>query len=303
LSAARIVECIPNFSEGRDMAVVGALADAARGVPGAALLDYSSDADHNRSVFTLIGDPDGIADAAFFMCETAVARIDMTAHAGGHPRMGAADVVPLVPIRNISMAECVDLSVRLAKRINGDLGVPVFLYEESCTAESRRNLASIRRGEFEGMPGKLLLDGWAPDFGGRAIHPTAGVTAVGARAPLLAFNVNLDTPDLGIAKRIARAVRGSSGGFPFCKAIGVMLVDRNIAQVSMNIADCENAPIHRLFEAIRLEAGRLGVSIAASEIVGLAPARTLIGCAEFYLKIEDFDYDRQVLDNHLLRFI
>jgi len=298
-----LVESIPNFSEGANRSVVEALADSAGNMPGVALLDYSSDADHNRSVFTLAGDPDGVAAAVFRMCETAIGLIDMTRHKGAHPRMGACDVVPFVPLGGYTMAECVRLSKRFAERLNGELGVPVFLYEESCSAENRRNLASIRKGEFEGMPGKLLREGWAPDYGERRIHPTAGVTAVGARTPLLAFNVSLDTSDLKIAKRIAKAVRGSSGGFPFCKAIGVMLRDRNVAQVSMNIVNCEEAPIYSLFEAIRSHAERYGVSIAGSEIVGLAPARTLLNCAASYLKTENFDCNKMILENRLDVFI
>ena len=299
----KLIECVPNFSEGRDADVIAALAAAAKSVADAALLDYSSDADHNRSVFTLLGDPDGVAQAAFLMCKTARELIDMTKHAGEHPRMGATDVIPFVPVRDCSMDECVAVSIKTAKRIYDELGIPVFLYEESCTSELRRNLASIRRGGFEGMPEKLLSDEWAPDFGGRQIHPTAGVTAVGARKPLIAFNVNLNTPDVRVARRIANAVRASGGGLPHCKAIGVMLADRNIAQVSMNMTDYESTPLYMAYEAVRAEAERRGVSIAGSEIVGLAPAKALLDCAGHYMKIENFDAHKQVLEYCLPDFI
>jgi len=296
----KIVECIPNFSEGRDVGRVEALADVARVTAGVTLLDYSSDASHNRSVLTLIGSPDGIAEAAFRLCEKAAELIDMTRQTGEHPRMGATDVIPFVPIRGVSADECVEISQVVAKRIWDELKIPSILYEFSATKPNRRNLADVRRGQFEGMPDKLLRDEWAPDFGERKIHPTAGVTAIGARPPLIAYNVNLDTPDIEIANKIAKAIRGSSGGFKYCKAIGVKLEDRNIAQVSMNFVNSEETPIYRVFEAIRFEAQRWGVGIIGSELIGLASAKALIDCAEYYLKIEDFNFDKQVLENHLL---
>ena len=296
----KIVECIPNFSEGRDQTVVEALANAAKSVPGVTLLDYSSDPNHNRSVFTLVGDPDGIAEAAFQLCKLAGEKIDLTKHEGEHPRMGATDVIPFVPIKNISVEECVEISKSVAKRINDELGIPIFLYEYSATRPARENLASIRKGQFEGMPEKLKDPEWAPDFGAPAIHPTAGITAVGARPPLVAFNINLDTDNLEIANAIAKTIRGSSGGYKYCKGIGIMLEDRNIAQVSMNMVNFEGTPLYRVFEAVRFEAERWGVRIIGSEIIGLAPAKALIDCAEYYLKIENFDYDKQVLENHLL---
>jgi glutamate formiminotransferase len=296
----KLIECIPNFSEGRDAGVIKILADTANNVSGVMLADYSSDADHNRSVFSLIGCPDGVAEAAFQLCRAARDNIDMTKHTGAHPRMGAADVIPFVPIRGCEMGECVEISVRVAKRIYRELGIPCFLYEESCSRESRRNLASIRRGGFEGMPQRLLKEEWAPDFGERKIHPTAGVSAVGARKPLVAFNVNLNTADLGIAKKIAKAVRGSSGGFEHCKAMGVMLEGRGAVQVSMNMVNCDATPLYLVYEAIRAESGRLGVSVADSEIVGLAPAKSLVDCAVYYMGIKNFIFDKQVLEIHLL---
>lgn len=298
---AQLVECVPNFSEGRDLAVIEALAAEARGVPGVTLLDYCSDASHNRSVFTLVGDPEGIAEAAFRLCKLAAEKIDLTKHHGEHPRMGATDVIPFIPIRDISAQDCVEISKKVAKRIWDELKIPSFLYEDSAKNEDRRNLAAIRKGQFEGMPQKLLQDEWAPDYGERKIHPTAGVTAIGARMPLIAYNINLDTSDIEIARAIAKAVRSASGGFKYCKALGVMLEDRNVAQVSMNLVNYEGTPIYRVFEAVRAEAARWGVRITGSELIGLAPAKALIDCAEYYLQIEDFDFGKQVLENHLIK--
>lgn len=297
---AKLVECIPNFSEGRDESVINGLVEVAKSVNGVTLLDHSSDPSHNRSVFTLVGDVDGIQEVAFKLVSYASKHIDMTKQTGEHPRMGATDVVPFVPIKDITTEECVEISKKVAKRINDELDIPIFLYEESASAPDRVNLARVRKGQFEGMPEKLLQEEWAPDFGERKIHPTAGITAVGARMPLVAFNVNLDTSDITIANKIAKIVRGSGGGFKYCKGIGVMLEDRNIAQVSMNMVNFEGTPLYRAFETIRFEAKRYGVSIIGSEVIGLTPAKALIDTAEYYLQIEDFDYGKQVLENHLL---
>lgn len=297
---AKLVECIPNFSEGRDESVINGLVEVAKSVSGVTLLDHSSDPSHNRSVFTLVGDVEGIQEVAFKLVSYATQRIDMTKQTGEHPRMGATDVVPFVPIKDITTEECVEISKKVAKRINDELDIPIFLYEESASSPDRVNLARVRKGQFEGMPEKLIQEEWAPDFGSRKIHPTAGVTAVGARMPLVAFNVNLDTSDISIANKIAKIVRGSGGGFKYCKGIGVMLEDRNIAQVSMNMVNFEGTPLYRAFETIRFEAKRYGVSIIGSEVIGLTPAKALIDTAEYYLQIEDFDYGKQVLENHLL---
>ena len=297
---AKLVECIPNFSEGRDSNVIEALVAEAKSVPGVVLLDHSSDPSHNCSVFTLAGDPDGIAEAAFRLCKLASEKIDLAKHTGEHPRMGATDVIPFVPVKDVTMDECVAISKKVAERIWNELSIPSFLYEASASAESRRNLAAVRKGQFEGMPEKLKLPEWAPDFGERKIHPTAGITAVGARKPLVAFNVNLGTADLGIANAIAKMVRGSSGGYKCCKAIGVALEDRGIVQVSMNMVDYETTPLYRAYEAVRFEAKRWGVPIVGSELIGLAPMKALIDTAEYYLQIEDFDFGKQVLENHLL---
>ena len=297
---AKLIQCVPNFSEGRDADVIAALVNTAKSVPGVTLMDHSSDTSHNRSVFTLVGSPEGVAEAAFLLCKLASEKIDMTKHSGEHPRMGATDVIPFVPVKDCTMQECIELSKQVAGRIYDELKIPSFLYEDSCTKESRRNLAAIRKGQFEGMGEKLLQEEWAPDFGERKIHPTAGITAIGARMPLVAFNVNLGTSDINIANKIAKTIRGSSGGFKYCKAIGVMLEDRNIAQVSMNMVNYEGTPLHLVFEVIRSEAQRWGVPIVGSEIIGLTPAKALVDCAEYYLKIENFDYSKQVLENHLL---
>lgn len=297
---AKLIECIPNFSEGRNQAVIDGLVNVSRSVPGVTLLDYSSDTSHNRSVFTLVGDEEGIQEVAFQLVKFASENIDMTKHSGEHPRMGATDVVPFVPVKDVTTKECVEIANKVAKRINDELAIPIFLYEDAATSPDRTNLAKVRKGQFEGMPEKLLLEEWAPDFGERKIHPTAGVTAVGVRMPLIAFNVNLDTDNIDIANKIVKIVRGSSGGFKHCKGIGVMLEDRNIAQVSMNMVNFEGTPLYRVVETIRFEAKRYGVNIIGTEVIGLTPAKALIDCAEYYLQIEDFDYNKQVLENHLL---
>ncbi|MFV0496775.1 MAG: glutamate formimidoyltransferase [Candidatus Fimivivens sp.] len=297
---AKLVECIPNFSEGRDQAIIDGLAAVAKGVPGCTLLDVQSDANHNRCVFTLVGSPEGIEEIAFLLTKKAAETIDMTKHEGAHPRMGATDVIPFVPTMDMTVEECVAISKRVAQRVWEELKIPSFLYEDSAASPDRVNLARVRKGQFEGMPEKLLEPEWAPDFGERKIHPTAGITAIGARMPLVAFNVNLGTSDVEIAKQIAKTIRGSSGGFKYCKAIGLMLEERNVAQVSMNMVNYEGTPLFRVFEVIRAEAQRWGVPIIGSEVVGLTPAKALVDCAEYYLKIENFDYKTQVMENHLI---
>lgn len=300
---AKIIECIPNFSVSRekDPAVFDALVDCAKSVPGCFLFDVQSDGNHNRCVFTLVGSPESIEEAAFRLTKLAAEKIDMRKHEGQHPRMGATDVIPFVPqTADVSVEECVALSKRVAERIWKELQIPSFLYEDSASSPARRNLADCRRGQFEGMPEKLLKEEWAPDYGERHIHPTAGITAIGARMPLVAFNVNLDTSDLEIAKKIAKAIRASSGGFQYCKAIGVMLEERNIAQVSMNMVNYEGTPLYYAFEMIRALADRYGVRIIGSELVGLTPAKALIDCAEYYLKLENFNCVNQVMEYHLI---
>ena len=299
---AKLVECIPNFSVSRekDEPVFQALVDTAKAVPGCTLFDAQTDGNHNRCVFTLIGSPEASEEVAFQLTKTASEVIDMRKHHGEHKRMGATDVIPFVPQMDVSVQDCVEISKRVAKRCWDELGLPSFLYEDSASRPERKNLAACRKGQFEGMPEKLLQPDWAPDYGERKIHPTAGITAIGARMPLIAFNVNLDTADVEIAKKIAKAIRGSSGGFRSCKAIGIMLEERNIAQVSMNMVNFEDTPLYYAYEMIRALAERYGVRIIGSEIVGLTPAKALIDCAEFYLKIENFNCKNQIMEYHLI---
>jgi len=297
---AKLMECIPNISEGRRLDLVEQFADVVRAVPGVTLIDYSSDASHNRSVFTFLGDPDQVMEAAFRFAKLAVEKIDLRVHEGEHPRMGAVDVIPFVPIRDMDMAECVDRSKVLAERIARELDLPVFLYEESASAPHRKNLAAIRKGQFEGMAEKVLEDQWHPDFGGNRIHPSAGVVAVGARQPLIAFNINLDTSDVSIAKKIAKIIREKDGGFRAVKALGVMLEERNIAQVSINMCDYKQTPLYRVLEFVRFEAARYGVHVVGTEIIGLAPMMAFVDAADYYLQIEKFDAPKQVLECHLL---
>ena len=296
---AKLVECIPNVSEGRRTEVIESIVGVIKEVPGVVLLDYSSDASHNRSVITMVGDPDSVGEAAFRLAKAARDNIDLNHHTGEHPRMGAIDVIPFVPIKEMSVAECVELSKKVGERIYNELSIPVFLYEESATAPHRKNLAAIRKGQFEGMAEKVKQDKWHPDYGNDEIHPTAGVVAVGARAPLVAFNINLGTSDITVADKIAKIIRESSGGLKYVKALGVMLEDRNIAQVSINMCNYEKTPLYRVFELVRAEAARYGVTIIGSEIIGLTPMGALIDTAEYYLKIENFSR-AQVLENRLM---
>ncbi|MCL1996245.1 MAG: glutamate formimidoyltransferase [Defluviitaleaceae bacterium] len=295
----KLIECIPNFSTS-DTELIKGLVEISKSIPGVTLLDYSADDSHNRAVFTLVGDENGIKTVAVKLAVFAKDNIDLTKHTGEHPRMGAVDVMPFVPVKNATMEQCIEISKEVGEMIFKEAGIPVFFYESSATAPNRQNLATIRKGQFEGMAEKMKKPEWKPDFGDNAPHPTAGVVAVGARPPLVAFNVNLNTDNLTIANNIAKIVRGSSGGFKHCKGIGVMLEDRKIAQVSMNMVNYEGTPLYRVFETIKMEAKRYGVSIIGSEIIGLAPAKALVDCAEYYLQIEDFDYDKQILENHLL---
>jgi len=293
-----IIESIPNVSEGRRPEVVEAIASAVRAVPGVRLLDYSSDASHNRSVFTLAGDAAPLKAAILAMYEQALAHIDLRTHQGEHPRLGAVDVVPFVPIEGVTMAQCVDLAKEVAADVASRFGVPIYLYEDASNDPARKNLEDIRRGEFEGLAAKMASKGWAPDFGPSAPHASAGASVVGARMPLIAYNINLNTNRLDVAKKIAAAIRHSSGGYRFVKAAGFELKDRGIVQVSMNLTNYEKTPIFRVFETVRREAERYGVSILESEIVGLVPAAALNATAEFYLQIAGFKSD-QVLENRL----
>jgi glutamate formiminotransferase / 5-formyltetrahydrofolate cyclo-ligase len=293
-----LIECVPNVSEGRRAEIVAAMADAVARVPGVRLLDHSSDPSHNRSVFTLLGDGPGLEAAMMTLFERAVADIDLRSHRGEHPRVGAVDVVPFVPIEGATMADCVALAKSVGAAVANRFSVPVYLYEEASTNPARRNLEDIRRGEFEGLAGKMASQGWAPDFGDPKPHPTAGATVIGARMPLIAYNINLATDRLDVAKKIAAAIRFSSGGFRYVKAMGVALQDRGVVQVSMNLTNYEKTPIFRVFEVVRREAARYGVEVLESEIVGLVPATALTDAAEYYLRLAGFSRD-QVLENRL----
>lgn len=295
----KILECVPNISQGRDKTVIEACCDAVRSVPGVTLMDYSSDENHNRSVLSFLGAPEGVVEAAVRLAKTAAERIDLRSHRGEHPRMGAVDVIPFIPLRGMDESEAVECSRTAARRIWEEAGIPSYLYEDSATVQHRKNLADIRRGEFEGLAEKTLLPEWQPDYG-VGFHPSAGVTAVGARFPLIAFNINLSTSDVAIAARIARTIRQSGGGLACVKALGISLHSRGIAQVSINMTNYTVTPLYRVVELVRAEAKRWGVSIVGTELIGLAPMRALADSAAYYLQLEDFDFERQVLENHLL---
>jgi len=297
--AREIVECVPNFSEGRRKEVVDAISEAIRSVPGTKLLDVEMDANHNRAVVTFIGDRKAVAEAAFRGAQAAVQRIDLNVHRGEHPRIGALDVCPFVPVAGVSMADCVALATDVGQRIARELKVPVYLYEEAATRPERRALPDLRKGEFEGLREEIKTNPErAPDFGPRELHPTAGATVVGARYPLIAFNVNLGTQDVDIAKKIAAAVRESSGGLKFVRAKGFALKDRGIVQVSMNMLNFKGTPLFRAYELIKSEAERYGVHIVGSEIVGLVPLEAVADTVDFYLKLERFDVT-QILETRL----
>ena len=295
----KLVQCVPNFSEGRRSDVIEALVDRAR-THDVTILDVSPDADHNRTDVTLIGEADAVRSAVMDLALESVERIDMREHEGEHPRMGAIDVVPFVPLLDTTMAECVDLAESFAEDFAERAGVPTYLYENAATRPDRKNLATVREGEFEGLRQAIGSDpDRDPDFGPNHIHETAGATAVGARFFLVAFNVNLDTEDQTVADAIARAVRHSSGGYRHVKAMGFEIAERGIVQVSMNVTDFRATPLHRVFETIEAEADRYGVSVIGSELVGLVPMEALLGVADHALKLESFDRD-QVLEQRLL---
>lgn len=295
-----LVECVPNFSEGRRPEVVQAIAAAIGSVKGVHILDTESDEDHNRSVITFVGPPEAVLEAAYAGVAEAVRRIDLRQHTGSHPRIGAADVVPLVPIRGTTLEELVPAARRLGQRIAEELGVPVFLYGEAATSQKRRDLSFLRRGNFEGLQEAMDSDPERrPDFGPPRVHPTAGGTVVGVRPPLIAYNVELDTPDLEVARAIARRVREAGGGLVNVRAIGVKLEKRGTTQVSMNLLDYRKTPIYRAFELVAAEARRYGARIRSSEIVGLVPEDALIECAEYYLQLTGPWDRRQILERRL----
>ncbi len=295
----RIVECVPNFSEGRDTAKIDAIIAAMREVPGVYLLDRESDADHNRSVVTLAGEPEAVAEAALRGVGKAAQLIDLTRHSGAHPRMGATDVIPFIPVQGVSIEDCVALAKTVGLQIWERYKIPVYFYEAAAQRPERTNLENIRKGQFEGLLAEVLKNpDRAPDIGNAALHPTAGATVVGARKFLVAYNINLNTPDLEIAKKIGKNIRFSNGGLRYVKAMGVDLRARNLAQVSINMTDFEQTPLHRVFEMVKREAQRYGVSIVGSEIVGLIPKRAIELTADFYLQLENFS-PAQVFENRI----
>ncbi|HLR22010.1 MAG TPA: glutamate formimidoyltransferase [Tissierellaceae bacterium] len=292
-----IVQCVPNFSVGRDKKTLEKILDEIR-EKDVKLLDYSMDKDHNRSVVTFIGQPEEVIEAAFDAAKKAAEVIDMSTHQGEHPRMGATDVIPLIPISGITTEECIELSKKLGARIGEELGISVYLYEKSASSDRRRNLADVRRGQYEGMKEKLISEGWKPDYGPKELNVKAGVTAVGARTPLVAYNINLDTNNLDIANKIAKSIRAKGGGFTYCKAIGIEITERDIVQVSINMTDYTKTPLFRVFDTVVREAERYGVNVIGSEIIGLVPMNALIDSADYYLRLEEFDKG-QILEKRM----
>lgn len=294
----KIVQCVPNFSEGKDLAKVEEIVSVIKNKPGYKLISYEPDPNYNRTVVTLVGDPEAIYEAVIALVAKTTELIDLTKHHGEHPRMGAMDVIPFVPIHGITMQECVEIARKLGSELAERFNIPIFLYEEAATCSERVNLADIRRGEFEGMAKKLKNAKWQPDFG-QNLHPTAGVIAVGARFPLIAYNINLGTADISIANAIAKTIRHSSGGFRYIKAGAAALEDKGIVQVTMNITNYQKTSVYRVFEAVKIEAKRYGVPILGSEIIGLIPLEALTQSLAYYLGLTDFN-EKKVLEAHLI---
>ncbi len=295
----RIIECVPNFSEGRDSDKIEEIASSFRNRDGVKFLDIQKDGDHNRSVITVVGEPDPLKEAVILAVGKAIQLIDMSVHRGQHPRMGAVDVIPFIPIRNVTMDDAIELSKETAKMVWETYKLPVFLYEASASCPERKDLANIRKGQFEGMAEKIKIPEWKPDFGDGGIHPTAGVVAIGARMPLVAFNVNIDTDNIEIASAIARKVRHRGGGLRYCKALGVELKERKITQVSMNMTDYTQTSLYQAFELVRIEAKRYGVNVVGSEIVGLVPMGAIVDTAAYYMGLENFSTE-QVLEARIM---
>ena len=297
----RIVECVPNFSEGRNEDTIEALLSAIRSVSGVVLLDRQSDADHNRTVITFVGAPEAVGEAAFVAAREALQRIDLTTHRGEHPRVGATDVIPFVPIRKVSIEDCVQIAREVGRRLAEELRIPVFLYEHAASAPFRRRIEDIRREGLEGLAERMRMDPrWAPDFGDARLHRTAGATVVGARRPLIAYNVNLASQDLNIAKAIAQTVRESDGGLRSVKAVGIALKSRGMVQVSMNLTNYEETPVHVAFEAVKSEGLKRGVAVHSSEVIGLIPEDAVAQVAGHFLQLEKFETE-QVLEARMMQ--
>ncbi len=294
----KVLMCVPNISEGKNRSLIDAVAEAVRVVEGIKLLEVSSDKDHHRSVFSYLGEPDKVLEATKRLADLSIDGIDMALHKGDHPRMGAVDVVPFIPVRNITSAEAVEIA-RVLGNYLGAKGIPVYYYEDAATFPERKNLVEVRKGQYEGLVEKLKNPSWAPDEGTATFNQKSGATAVGVRFPLIALNVNLNTADISIADRIAKGVRNLSGGYRYVRAISVNLRDQGMVQVSMNLTNYTKTPIHRVIETIRFEAARYGVSIAAAELVGPVPLNALEEIVRFYLQVHDFSV-KQIIESNLL---
>jgi glutamate formiminotransferase len=297
---SKLVECVPNFSEGRRPEVIEAIAEEVRQVANVKLLDVKADPSHNRVVVTFVGEPQAVKQAAFNCCKKAAELIDMEKHHGEHPRIGATDVIPFIPVKNISMEECVQLADDLAQEIASKLNIPVYLYEEAAKIPGRKALPDIRKGQYEGLKNEISKPERRPDYGPAQLHPTAGATVVGARQFLIAYNINLDTSDVNIAKKIANSIREAKGGYKYVRAMGVtvQIGDRDIAQVTINMVNYQGTPLFRVFETVKSEAARYGVNVLGSEIIGLTPMQALLDAAEFYLRLDGFNR-KQVLEDNL----
>jgi len=298
MSLDKIVECVPNFSEGRNLEKIERIVNVFRAKENVKLLDYSSDKDHNRMVVTAIGEPEAMKNCIIEAVGVAIETIDLTKHEGQHPRLGAADVIPFIPIKGMTIDEADALAKEVGKTLATTYGLPIYLYEKSASAEHRQNLAAIRKGGFEGLVEKMKLPEWKPDFGPEQRHPTAGASVIGARVPLIAFNVNLHTANFEIADKIAKKVRHTGGGLSFCKAIGIDLKEQGLMQVSMNLTDYTRTSIYQAVEMIRFEANRYGVSIAGCELIGLVPLQAVVDTTSYYLGLEGFS-TKQILETHL----
>ena len=297
---SKLVECVPNFSEGRRPEVIEAIAEEVRQVANVKLLDVKADPSHNRVVVTFVGEPQAVKQAAFNCCKKAAELIDMEKHHGEHPRIGATDVIPFIPVKNVSMEECAQLADELAQEIAAKLNIPVYLYEEAAKIPGRKALPDIRKGQYEGLKTEISKPERRPDYGPAQLHPTAGATVVGARQFLIAYNINLDTSDVNIAKKIANSIREAKGGYNYVRAMGVtvQIGDRDIAQVTINMVNYQGTPLFRVFETVKSEATRYGVNVLGSEIIGLTPMQALLDAAEFYLRLDGFDR-KQVLEDNL----
>ena len=297
---SKLVECVPNFSEGRRPEVIEAITAEVKNIPGVKLLDVKADASHNRVVVTFVGEPQAAKQAAFNACKKAAELIDMEKHHGEHPRIGATDVIPFIPVKNMTMEECVQLADELAQEIAEKLEIPVYLYEEAAKIPARKALPDIRKGQYEGLKTEISKPERQPDYGPARLHPSAGATVVGARQFLVAYNINLDTSDVQIAKKIANCIREAKGGYRYVRAMGVSVQvgGRDVAQVTINMVNYQGTPLFRVFETVKSEAARYGINVIGSEIIGLTPMQALLDVAEFYLRLDGFDR-KQVLEDNL----